>query len=72
MVSHAINLIPKGKGTAGALQGLIGISITMVVTASVLILSTKTILPFALLYGGLSLCVFVFYKWVFLKGEPQN
>lgn len=72
MLSHAINLIPKSKGTAGALQGLIAISITMVVTASVLFLSTKTILPFALLYGGLSLCVFVFHKWVFLKGEPET
>jgi len=72
MASHAINSIPKVKGTAGALQGLITITTTLLVTATILLIPMKTLLPFACLYGALNLCVFILYKWMFLKESSEQ
>ena len=65
MLSHGMNLIPKGKGTAGALQGIMIIITSVILTSVGSFLKTKTSFPFALFYLALGVVMLVIYEWMF-------
>jgi len=71
MLSHAMSLIPRGKGTASALQ-----SITLILTSIILtyfgsFLKTQSSLPFSLFYLALALVMLGIYRFLFVEKSPN-
>jgi len=67
MMSKGLEAIPTGKGTAGALFGILLITATMILTALSSFLRSDTITPFAFGYLGMALLAFSIYKILFLQ-----
>lgn len=72
MLSHAMNLIPHGKGTAGALQAILIVLTSVVLTYLGSFLKTDRSLPFALFYLGIGIVMLGVYRFLFVEKKPQS
>ena len=69
IMSHIIDIIPRGKGTASALIGIIIISCTGILTALSSFLKSDTVIPFAFAYLAMLLSCFLSYQFLFKREE---
>lgn len=67
MIGHALNLIPRGKGTASALQAVIVIFISVALTFFSSFLKTTSSFPLAIYYLGIALCTLLGYQLLFRR-----
>lgn len=72
MVSHAMSLFPRGRGTASALNGIIAMFSSMTLTLIGSFLDTQSSFPFALYCLGIALCTLISYKFLFEEKKPQS
>ncbi len=67
MMSHILDLIPLGKGTASALLGIVIITCTGILTALSSFLKSDTIRPFALAYLVMIILCFLSYQFLYKR-----